>query len=196
MKGREAQSQLGKTGAYGETDLAVVVLASACSPGSQPALRSARAIPRSRVACGAFNVEFTAIWILFGRFRAVNTRNARILKENYLDHRRRRIKRDLEAATKHIEVSCQSSISWAFPSAGPFRFETTQKTNKERPRIRVHTARTKKERRGRGGGAAILLEGGAERRRVPGCPSGALWPGTYDQIKVATRPTGNPTREL
>ena len=89
MKGREAQSQLGKTGAYGETDLAVVVLASACSPGSQPALRSARAIPRSRVACGAFNVEFTAIWVLFGRFRAVNTRNARILKENYLDHRRR-----------------------------------------------------------------------------------------------------------
>ena len=116
MKGREAQSQLGKTGAYGETDLAVVVLASACSPGSQPALRSARAIPRSRVACGAFNVEFTAIWVLFGRFRAVNTRNARILKENYLDHRRRRIKRDLEAATKHIEVSCQSSISWTFPS--------------------------------------------------------------------------------
>ena len=116
MKGGEAQSQLGKTGAYGETDLAVVVLASACSPGSQPALRSARAIPRSRVTCGAFNVEFTAIWVLFGRFRAVNTRNARILKENYLDHRRRRIKRELEAATKHIEVSCQSSISWTFPS--------------------------------------------------------------------------------
>ena len=75
----------------------------------------------------------------------------------------------------------------------PFRNNTK---DKERPRIRVHTARTKKERRGRGGGAAILLEGGAERRRVPGCPSGALWPGTYDQIKVATRPTGNPTREL
>ena len=105
MKGREAHSQLGKTGAYGETDLAVVVLASACSPGSQPALRSARAIPRSRVACGAFNVEFTAIWVLFGRFWAVKTRNARRMLENHLEHRRRRIKRDLEAATKHIEVS-------------------------------------------------------------------------------------------
>ena len=116
MMGREGHFQLGKGGARRETDLAVVVLASACSPGSQPALRSARAIPRSRVACGAFNVEFTAIWVLFGRFRAVNTRNARILKENYLDHRRRRIKRDLEAATKHIEVSCQSSISWTFSS--------------------------------------------------------------------------------
>ena len=119
MKGREAQSQLGKTGAYGETDLAVVVLASACSPGSQPALRSARAIPRSRVACGAFNVEFTAIWVLFGRFWAVKTRNARRILENHLEHRRRRIKRDLEAATKHIEVSCQSSISWTFPSVVP-----------------------------------------------------------------------------
>jgi hypothetical protein len=116
MKGREAQSQLGKTGAYGETDLAVVVLASACSPGSQPALRSARAIPRSRVACGAFNVEFTAIWVLFGRFWAVKTRNARRILENHLEHRRRRIKRDQEAATKHIEVSCQSSISRTFPS--------------------------------------------------------------------------------
>ena len=116
MEGREGHFQLAKGGARRETDLAVVVLASACSPRSQAALRSTRAIPRSRVACGAFNVEFTAVWVLFGRFRAVNTRNARILKENYLDHRRRRIKRDLEAATKHIEVSCQSSISWTFPS--------------------------------------------------------------------------------
>ena len=75
----------------------------------------------------------------------------------------------------------------------PFRNNTK---DKERPRIRVHTARTKKERRGRGGGAALLLEGGAERCRVPGYPSGTLRPGTYNQIKVATRPTGNQTREL
>ena len=58
----------------------------------------------------------------------------------------------------------------------PFRNNTK---DKESPRIRVHTARTKKERRGRGGGAALLLEGGAERCRVPGYPSGALRPGTY-----------------
>ena len=51
----------------------------------------------------------------------------------------------------------------------PFRNNTK---DKERPLVRVHTARTKKERRGRGGGAALLLEGGAERRRVPGYPSG------------------------
>ena len=53
----------------------------------------------------------------------IYTRTTGILKENYLEHRRRRIKRDLEAATKHIEVSCQSLISWTFPSAG----RTTQR---------------------------------------------------------------------
>ena len=68
MEGREGHFQLGKGGARRETDLAVVVLASACSPGSQPALRSARAIPRSRVARGAVNVEFIVIWVLFGLF--------------------------------------------------------------------------------------------------------------------------------
>ena len=61
MKGREAHSQLGKTGAYGETDLAVVVLASAFSPRSQAALRSTRAILRSQVACGAINGVIAAI---------------------------------------------------------------------------------------------------------------------------------------
>ena len=68
MEGREGHFQLGKGGACRETDLAVVVLASTCSPGSQPALQSARAIPRSRVARGAFNVEFTAIWCFFSCF--------------------------------------------------------------------------------------------------------------------------------
>ena len=116
MTGREGHFQLGKGGARRETDLAVALLDFACCRARQAALRSARAIPRSRVACGAFNVEFTAIWVLFGRFWAVKTRNARRILENHLEHRRRRIKRDLEAATKHIEVSCQSSISWTFPS--------------------------------------------------------------------------------
>ena len=68
MMGREGHFQLGKGGARRETDLAVVVLASPCSPGSQPALRSARAIPRSRVACGASTGEITAIWAFFGLF--------------------------------------------------------------------------------------------------------------------------------
>ena len=65
MEGREGHFKLAKGGARRETDLAVVVLASACSPRSQAALRSTRAIPRSRVACGAFNVEITAIWAFF-----------------------------------------------------------------------------------------------------------------------------------
>ena len=69
MEGREGHFQLAKGGACRETDLAVVVLASACSPRSQAALRSTRAIPRSQVACGAFTGEFTtAIWVLLGRF--------------------------------------------------------------------------------------------------------------------------------
>ena len=38
MKGREAQSQLGKTGAYGETDLDVAQLGFVCSRASKPAL--------------------------------------------------------------------------------------------------------------------------------------------------------------
>ena len=47
MKGREAHSQLGKTGAYGETDLAVALLGFASSPGNQAALKTARVTPRS-----------------------------------------------------------------------------------------------------------------------------------------------------
>ena len=91
--------------------------------------------------------------------------------------------------------ACLCSTCAPVAAHGAFRFERTQ-NDKERPRIRVHTARTKKERRGRGGGAALLLEGGAERRRVPWYPSGTLRPGTCGLIKVATRPTGNQTREL
>ena len=60
-KGGEGHFQLGKGGTRAETDLGVILLASACSLGSQAALRSARAIPRSRVACGALNGEITAI---------------------------------------------------------------------------------------------------------------------------------------
>ena len=66
MEGREGHFQLGKGGARRETDLAVALLDFACCRARQAALRSARAIPRSRVACGAFNAEFTAIWVLFG----------------------------------------------------------------------------------------------------------------------------------
>ena len=40
-----------------------------------------------------------------------------------------------------------------------------------------------------------LGNGSTESNDVPQLVR-ALWPGTYDQIKVATRPTGNPTREL
>ena len=47
MKGREAHSQLGKTGAYGETDLAVALLGFASSPRNQAALKTAHATPRS-----------------------------------------------------------------------------------------------------------------------------------------------------
>ena len=68
MEGREGHFQLAKGGARRETDLAVVVLASACSPRSQAALRSTRAIPRSQVACGASTGEITAIWAFFGCF--------------------------------------------------------------------------------------------------------------------------------
>ena len=41
MTGREAQSQLGKTGAYGETDLGVAQLGFVCSRASQSALGTA-----------------------------------------------------------------------------------------------------------------------------------------------------------
>ena len=68
MEGREGHFQLGKGGARRETDLAVALLDFACCRARQAALRSARAIPRSRVACGAFNVDFTAIWALLGCF--------------------------------------------------------------------------------------------------------------------------------
>jgi hypothetical protein len=68
MTGREGHFQLGKGGARRETDLAVALLDFACCRARQAALRSARAIPRSRVACGAFNVEFTAIWCFLGCF--------------------------------------------------------------------------------------------------------------------------------
>ena len=68
MEGREGHFLLAKGGARRETEsLAVVVLASACSPRSQAALRSTRAIPRSRVVCGAFNDESTSIWDFFSR---------------------------------------------------------------------------------------------------------------------------------
>ena len=53
MKGREAHSQLGKTGAYGETDLAVALLGFASSPGNQAALKTARVTPRSESTTGA-----------------------------------------------------------------------------------------------------------------------------------------------
>ena len=53
MKGREAHSQLGKTGAYGETDLAVALLGFASSPRNQAALKTARVTPRSESTTGA-----------------------------------------------------------------------------------------------------------------------------------------------
>ena len=50
MKGREAQSQLGKTGAYGETDLDIdiALLGFVCSRSSQLALGTAHVSSSSR----------------------------------------------------------------------------------------------------------------------------------------------------
>ena len=61
MTGREPNPNSDQGGARRETDLAVVVLASAFSPRSQAALRSTRAILRSQVACGAINGVIAAI---------------------------------------------------------------------------------------------------------------------------------------
>ena len=58
MKGREAHSQLGKAGAYGETDLAVALLGFASSPGNQAALKTARATPRSESSDGRSTLTF------------------------------------------------------------------------------------------------------------------------------------------
>ena len=53
MKGREAHSQLGKTGAYGETDLAAALLGFASSPRNQATLKTARVTPRPESTTGA-----------------------------------------------------------------------------------------------------------------------------------------------
>jgi hypothetical protein len=53
---------------------------------------------------------------------------------------------------------------------GAFRFE--HKRQREAGAFTFTQRARRKERRWRGGGAALLLEGGAERRRVPGYPSG------------------------
>ena len=50
---REAQSQLGKTGAYGETDLAIALFGFACSPESQSALETAHLSSSSRARAHA-----------------------------------------------------------------------------------------------------------------------------------------------
>ena len=65
MTGREPNPNSDQGGARRETDLAVVVLASAFSPRSQAALRSTRAILRSQVACGAINGVIAAIGTIF-----------------------------------------------------------------------------------------------------------------------------------
>ena len=56
-----ATSNSGRKGRAQKLDLAIVVLATACSTGSQATLRSTRTIPRSPVACGAFTGESIAI---------------------------------------------------------------------------------------------------------------------------------------
>ena len=48
MKGREAHSQLGKTGAYGETDLDIALFGFVCSRASQLTLGSAHVSSSSR----------------------------------------------------------------------------------------------------------------------------------------------------
>ena len=119
-KGGEGHFQLGKGGARRETDLAVVVLASACSPGSQPALRSARAIPRSRDGLRRLQRRvhrdlgtFLAFSSDLGLFFRSHHPGAGWLNRKCCaiscKTRSISIKRDLEAETKHIEVSCQKS---------------------------------------------------------------------------------------
>ena len=48
MKGREAQSQLGKTGAYGETDLDIALVGFVCSRASLLVLGTAHLSSSSR----------------------------------------------------------------------------------------------------------------------------------------------------
>ena len=69
MTGREPNPNSDQGGARRETDLAVVVLASAFSPRSQAALRSTRAILRSQVACGAINGVIAAIGTIIATSR-------------------------------------------------------------------------------------------------------------------------------
>ena len=82
MKGREAHSQLGKTGAYGETDLAVALLGFASSPRNQAALKTARVTPRSESTTGAPSHlwvgaarELKKKWDEFGPLYRKNDRN-------------------------------------------------------------------------------------------------------------------------
>ena len=69
MKGREGHFQLRKGGAHIETDRAVALLDFAFSPGSQAARRATPAIPRSQVACGAFNRRDHRHWLGFFSLR-------------------------------------------------------------------------------------------------------------------------------
>ena len=65
MKGREAQSQLGKTGAYGETDLDVALLGFVCSRANRSALEIAHASWSS----GSGASQHVATWPRGGRCR-------------------------------------------------------------------------------------------------------------------------------
>ena len=86
MKGREAHSQLGKTGAYGETDLAVALLGFASSPGNQAALQTARVTPRSECTTGApphlWVGAARELWVFRAEFCAKNRKNDRNVRKS------------------------------------------------------------------------------------------------------------------
>ena len=63
MKGREAQSQLGKTGAYGETDLDVALLGFVCFRANRSALETAHVSSSSGAS------QHVATWPRGGRCR-------------------------------------------------------------------------------------------------------------------------------
>ena len=127
MKGREGQLQVAKGGASTETDLGVALIGFACSTRSQAARRSTRAIPRFQVASGAINGKFTAVWCFYCSlwpFLPISPPRSWVVEEKMLRNVMRvrsiSIKRDLEVATKHIEVAGQSqSTNHTPPSARP-----------------------------------------------------------------------------
>ena len=111
MTAREAQSQLRKIGAYGETDLAVAPFGFACSPESQSALdEMAHLSSSSRARAHRAWLSCTTVpgWALSPEELALE---CKLCVRFQCAISNARIKCDLEAATKHIEVSVSGTKS-------------------------------------------------------------------------------------